>query len=76
MENNNSVARITQAGSGDYIISDDALPYIDETGDKYPTREEAIEAARWMEEVDYESSTGRRPAYTHYLEGSELVELR
>ncbi len=73
MENiNKTVARISETMTGEFVITNDALDFIDETGAKHPTRRAAIAAAKTQ--IDY--ATGSR-AYTHYLRaGNKLVTIK
>ena len=41
-----TVARIHQAPTGRYYITDDALPYLDESGNGYPSERIASKQAR------------------------------
>lgn len=55
------VVRIVDRPTGDYCLSNNSLPYIDERGAGYTTRRQAITAAR-------------AAGYTHYITPSGKVK--
>lgn len=64
MTNAKMVARIHEAPTGRWHVTNDALDYLDERGDGQATRRDAIQSARLLED------------YTHYLRpNGKIVRL-